>query len=295
MERDQIYKLLSEEFGLVPQSERGHSPRILGQNVRIGHNVEFGLDVVIYDDVIIGDNVRIGDRVTLRNTRLEEGCVIEAYTIVGYSTLTGGFSHKLVEDLRPAPTVVGAQTLIRTHCTIYQNVTIGDHCWINHSVVLREHTKIGHHTCIGTMSESEGYNAIGAHCLIHSQVHMCARMTIEDYVFVAPFTVFTNGNPMNFARDFPSEEEGPLIRFGTQIAVNSVILPRVIVGYESLIGASAVVTKDAPALSVIMGVPGKVIGRVPDHLRMPEVIRSQYYNGNLDPEVDAGSNKTKPA
>ena len=73
------------------------------------------------------------------------------------------------------------------------------------------------------------------------------------------------------------------IRFGTQIAINAVVLPRVVVGYESLIGASAVVTKDVPALSIVMGVPGRVTGRVPPHLRMPEAIRRKYYNGQLDP------------
>jgi len=239
--------------------------------------------------------VEIGNRVTLRNCRLGKGVRIEDNCIIGYETLTGGFSHKFDECKQIQPTIIGNGTLIRTGCIVYQSVTIGDNCWINHSVLLREHTCIGNHTCIGTMSDSEGYNNIGDHVLVHSQVHMCARMTIEDYTFVAPFTVFTNGNPMNYARDIHSPEQGPVIRFGTQIAVNVVVLPRVTVGYESLIGASSVVTKDVPALSIVLGAPGKVVDRVPNHLRMPEAIRQQYYGGKLDPDVEPLSNDWKEA
>ena len=285
MTREELYKLLYDEFGLTPINKSHSVPRILGQDVHIGNNVSFGEEVLIYDHVTVGDNARIGNRVTIRDSCIGDSCVVEDFSIVGYATLTGGFSHKLADDLQPCITKIGAGSLIRTHCVIYQNVTIGNQCWINHGVVLREYTKIGHNTCVGTMCDSEGYNGIGAHCLIHSQVHMCARMTIEDYVFVAPLTVFTNGNPMGYARLISSEEQGPVIRFGTQIAVNAVILPRVVVGYESLIGASCVVTKDVPALSVVMGVPGRVVSKVPDYLRMPGEIRREYYNGRLDPDT----------
>jgi len=284
MERSEIYKLLREDFGLTPLRECGRGPRIFGEDVRIGENVDFGEGVIIYNNVIIGNNVRIGNGVILNNVLVGNRCSIEDYSIIGYCTLTGGFSHKLSDHLGPGQTILGAETLIRTHCVIYQGVKIGEHCWINHMVLLREKTKIGDYTCIGTMCDSEGYNNIGSHCLIHSAVQIGARTTIEDYVFVAPFTAFTNGNPMNYARDFVSREEGPIIRFGTQIAANVIVYPRVIVGYESLIGASAVVTKSVPSLGIVMGIPGRVVGRVPDDLRMPQKIRSQYYNGKLDPD-----------
>jgi acetyltransferase-like isoleucine patch superfamily enzyme len=288
--RQEIRSILELEYGLTPSSLAAISKtRRISADVKIGSGVEVGEDVIIQESVEIGDGVQIGNRVTLRNCRLGDGVRIEDNCIIGYQTLTGGFSHKFEERKQVQPTVIGGETLVRAGSIIYQSVTVGESCWINHCVMLREHTRIGAHTCIGTMSESEGYNTIGSHVLIHSQVHMCARMTIEDYVFVAPFTVFTNGNPMNYARDISSREEGPVIQFGTQIAVNVVVLPRVVVGYESLIGASALVAKDVPALGIVLGVPGKVVGRVPGHLRMPEAIRKEYYGGKLDPDVEIAS------
>lgn len=285
--REEIRAILESEYGLAVVSAGRRGQRI-SPDARIGQGVNLGHDVIIYDNVELGDQVQVGDRVTLRNCRVGNGARIEDNSIIGYQTLTGGFSHKFDERKVVTPTVIGEETLIRTGCLIYQSVTIGRHSWVNHSVMLREHTRIGDHTCIGTMSDSEGYNSIGSHVLIHSQVHMCARMTIEDYVFIAPFTVFTNGNPMNYAREIPSVEHGPTIRFGVQMAVNVVVLPRVTVGCESLIGASSVVTKDVPDLSIVVGVPGKVVGRVNEESRLPPALRRTYYNGELDPPPTPG-------
>ncbi len=281
--RDEVRAILEADYGLRPEGQADNRRRRISPDAQIGKNVGFGHDVLVCSGVTIGDNAQIGDRVTLRNCRIGDNARIEDNCIIGYQTLTGGFSHKFEERKAVAPTVIGDETLVRTGCLIYQSVTIGRHSWINHSVMLREHTKIGDHTCIGTMSDSEGYNSIGSHVLIHSQVHMCARLTIEDYVFIAPFTVFTNGNPMNYAREIESVEQGPTIRFGVQMAVNVVVLPRVTVGCECLVGASAVVTKDVPDLSIVVGVPGKVVGRVSEELRLPAALRRQYYGGRLEP------------
>ena len=251
---------------------------------RVAASVRMGRHVTILESVEIGEGAEIGDRVTLRNCRIGAGVRIEENCFVGYGNVTGGFTHKLDGYLNPGLTVIGENTLVRTGCTIYPGVHIGRHCWINHMVVLRELTEIGDHSSIGTMSVSEGYNRIGSHVSVHSQVQLCARLTVEDYVFIAPMTVFTNGNPMNYARAFVSEEQGPLIRFGVQIAVNSVVLPRVEIGCEAVIGPGSLVNQNIPPATLAMGYPARVLNRIPPEQRMPLEIRRRYYGGNDDPE-----------
>jgi acetyltransferase-like isoleucine patch superfamily enzyme len=255
----------------------------IGRDAKIAEGVRFGRDVKIHEGVEIAAGVEIGDRVTLRNCILREGVRVEDNCIIGYGNIAGGFSHKLDGYQRKNPAILGEETLVRPGSVVYQGVEIGRNCWINHMVMLREHTHIGDRTSIGTMSDSEGYNLIGSHVSIHSQIQLCARLTIEDYVFIGPMTVFANGSPMNYAREFESVEQAATVRFGAQIAVNCVIMPRVEVGYESVIGPSSLVSQNVPDLSMVMGYPARVIQRIPPEQRMPVEIRRRYYGGSEEP------------
>ncbi len=55
---------------------------------------------------------------------------------------------------------------------------------------------------------------------------------------------------------------GAYIERGTLIGIGAVILDGVRVGTGSIIGAGAVVTKNVPPLSLVVGVPGKVIREI---------------------------------
>ena len=54
------------------------------------------------------------------------------------------------------------------------------------------------------------------------------------------------------------------IERGSLIGIGAVILDGVRVGAGSIIGAGAVVTKDVPPLSLVVGIPGKVLRQVTD-------------------------------
>nr|WP_202896013.1 gamma carbonic anhydrase family protein [Iningainema tapete] len=52
------------------------------------------------------------------------------------------------------------------------------------------------------------------------------------------------------------------IERGSLIGIGAIVLDGVRVGAGSMIGAGAVVTKDVPPLSLVMGVPGKVVRQI---------------------------------
>jgi carbonic anhydrase/acetyltransferase-like protein (isoleucine patch superfamily) len=54
------------------------------------------------------------------------------------------------------------------------------------------------------------------------------------------------------------------IERGSLIGIGAVVLDGVRVGSGSIIGAGAVVTKDVPPLSLVVGVPGKVLRQIPE-------------------------------
>jgi acetyltransferase-like isoleucine patch superfamily enzyme len=88
---------------------------------------------------------------------------------------------------------------------------------------------------------------------------------IEDDVFVAPCVTTTNDNTM--ARHPPAPEfelRGATLRRACRVGAASVLLPGVEVGEEAFVAAGALVTRDVPARSLVMGVPARVVREVGD-------------------------------
>lgn len=226
-------------------------PNLLGHDIKIGRNVTFGQNVIIYDGVEIGD-----------------GCAIEHNAIIGYDRIT-----HLRKDYefppKPWTTRLGNNVLVRPNAIIYKHCKVGDHSQICSGVVMREFTEIGHHSYLGNQTCVEGYTKIGNHTGVHTQVHVTAKVIIEDKVFIAPLTVISNGFTINWQRPHvPSEEIGARIRRGARIAIGVKTLPGVEIGQEALIGAGALVTKDVPPFKIAIGVPARVVGDVPESERL---------------------------
>jgi len=202
-----------------------------GKRVKIGQNCVIGENVSIGNDVTIFPNVYIGE-----NTRIGDGSTIQF----------GAF--------------------------VENDCNIGSHTRIGTNAVLRRETNIGDNSIFGSLSASEGKNWIGNNVLIHTQCHITTGIIIEDWVFIAPEFVGANDfhilhGRRNIERFVP---KAPHIKFGSRIAVNVTILPGVVIGRESLIGASSLVTKDVPDFSIAYGVPAKIAKTVEDKWRLPE-------------------------
>ena len=251
---------------------------IISEKAKIGKNIITGNNVIIGANAKIGDNVSIGNNTSINNCEIGSNTVIEDNCIIGYANATGWVSRETeLVDLVFDRLIIGENCIIREGCTIYIGAILGDNVKIHHKVLIREKTIIGNNTSIGSMCDLEGNLTIGNNCSIHSNVHLCYDTTIGDYVFIAPFCITTNGNPMSYKRPALYEkfgfEKGPTIESGCQIAVHVTILPRVVIGYESMIGANSVVSKDVEPLSIMVGSPAKKKGIVEDLYRLPLEIR----------------------
>ena len=63
--------------------------------------------------------------------------------------------------------------------------------------------------------------------------------------------------------------KGPTIRRGARAGGGAILCPGVEVGEEALGGAGAVVTKDAPAKTIVYGNPAKPVRDVPAEELLP--------------------------
>lgn len=139
---------------------------IIGKNVRIGDNT------VIYDNVIIGDNVTICN-----------DCVIGEPTNDYYKT---------PDTYQNSVTKIGNDSMIRSHCIIYAGSSFGEGLITGHRATVREGARFGNHCLISTLVDVQGKCTIGNYSRLYSNVHLGEKTGLGDYVFVYPYTVFTN-------------------------------------------------------------------------------------------------------
>jgi UDP-2-acetamido-3-amino-2,3-dideoxy-glucuronate N-acetyltransferase len=71
----------------------------------------------------------------------------------------------------------------------------------------------------------------------------------------------TNDNTMG-RRDRSTPLRGPRLRRACRVGGGAVLLPGVEVGEEAFVAAAAVVTRDVPARTVVMGSPAKPVREV---------------------------------
>ena len=213
---------------------------LLGDNVIIGEGVAFGANVVVHDDTVIGD-----------------GCFIQDGVVLGK-----------VPSLSPSSTAkrgelpgleLGAGCVVSTGAVVYRGARLGKGCIIGDLAGVRERCVLGERVVVGRGSCVENDTTIGDFTKIQSNAYITAYMTIEDHVFIAPCVQTTNDNFMGRTEKRHELIKGATIRRGARVGGGVVLCPGIEIGEEAFIAAGAVVTKDAPARKVLMGVPARVV------------------------------------
>jgi len=131
---------------------------------------------------------------------------------------------------------------------------LGDHVELGHGVVIRENTKIGSRSRVGTGTIIDGGVTIGEDVSIQSGVYIPPRVVIGNRVFIAPRVTFTNDRYPPSRRLIETIIEDEAV-----IGAGAVIVAGIRIGYRSVVGAGAVVTKDVPPETVVIGAPARPV------------------------------------
>lgn len=213
----------------------------ISSKAHIGNNVKIGEGSCIYDNVIIEDDTFIGPHV-----------------IIGEPTSS---YYKNPESHQNKKTVIGRNSIIRSHSIIYEDVIIGNNFQSGHHAIIRENTTIGDFSSFGSFSETPGSSKIGNYVRIHSKVMLSENNLIEDFVWIFPFVVLTNVK-------YPpiGDYQKTHIKEFAQIFANSTLLPGITIGKNSIVGAGSLVASNVKDEQVVIGSPAKEVKSVRDIL-----------------------------
>lgn len=232
----------------------------------IPNSAKIGKYVVIEAGAIIGENVTIGHHTVIYSqTILEDNVVIGSHCVLGIQK-SGNQQMRKSDVLQPNLTVQ-SNTKIGNHVTIYAGTTIKEEVFIADHASIRENTTIGNKTIIGRSAIIELNTTIGSHCTIQTLAYVTGDTVLEDHVFLGPCVSMSNDKYMG---ERPYELKGPYIKKGAKIGNNSTLLPGIIIGQNSIVGAGSVVTKDVEDNEIVVGVPAKKLAsNSPQHVQVP--------------------------
>lgn len=216
--------------------------------VKLAKNVWLASNSIIYGPAEIGENTCIGTNVTVGHpSRKEFGEILKA--------------RQMDPKLRSGrPVKIGKNVLIRSNCTIYSDVTIGDYVQFGHNAMVREGVTVGATSLIGTNVIIDGECMIGRGVSIQTGVYICTYSTVENFVLLGPNCTFTNDKFVGLKK---CKLRGPVVREGAGIGAATVLLPGITVGKEAVVGAGAVVTRSVPSRLIVAGIPAKKLKLVP--------------------------------
>ena len=142
-----------------------------------------------------------------------------------------------------------------------QTEKIGDHTnfW-QFSVVLKE-AEIGENCNICSHTFIENDVVIGHNVTVKSGVYLWDGLTIEDNVFIGPNATFTNDKYPR-SKQYPDKFQKILLKNGASIGANATILGGITIGYQAMIGAGSVVTKNVPDNELWIGNPAKFVRKI---------------------------------
>ena len=175
--------------------------------------------------------------------------------------------------------------VIATHCDYGQNITIGEYSYLRDSVLgdyvqinrrnILDNAEIGTGTYTGANTVLKQV-VVGKYCSISWNVS--ATGNLHNYRELA-------SHPLSRLKSFGFVDENISLEYSrisigndVWIGANAVILPGLNIGDGAVIGAGAVVTKDVPPYSIVVGNPGKVIKyRFNDEI-ISLLMKAQWWN-----------------
>lgn len=155
--------------------------------------------------------------------------------------------------------------------------------------------RVGTGTYINQNTMINNCKAIGRFCSIATGVKIGMGSHPKTWVSTSPlFYSPKRGLVTNQTYDNLKCDKPVLIENDVWIGSNAIIMPGVKLGNGCIVGAGSIVTKDVPEYAIVIGVPAKVKSYRFDQNIIDDLVKSEWWNNDLDTIIDQLDNIDNP-
>jgi acetyltransferase-like isoleucine patch superfamily enzyme len=221
---------------VLRQSDRAPG-LVVDDDVVLPHDIEIGANVVIHAGVEFGAAVRVQDG-----------------AIVGKPVVLARTSRA---ELRPAErTSIGEGVTVAAQAVVVAGAAVDAGAFIGDQAHVRERAVIGGNSAVGRGSAIDNDVVIGERVRLQTGCYITAYSTVEDDVFIGPGVYTYNDNSMG-RHEKGVGVVGVVLRRACRVGGGARILPGIEIGEEAFVATGAVVTRNVPKRTLVMGVPAK--------------------------------------
>jgi len=157
--------------------------------------------------------------------------------------------------------------MIRVHpLSDVQTTNIGEGTRVWQFAIILAEAIIGKDCNINCHTFIENDVIIGDSVTIKAGVQLWNGIHVEDDVFIGPNVTFTNDKSPR-SKQYLQQYSKTILKKGSSLGANATILPGLIIGKYSLVGAGSVVISDVPDYAVVYGNPATIRGWVDEQGR----------------------------
>lgn len=154
--------------------------------------------------------------------------------------------------------------MIQIHptATVDVGAQIGDHtavwhyCHVEAKAIVGECCNLGQNVYIGNNA------VVGNGCRLGNSVAVFSHVELGDFVFCAPFMVFTHIAFPRAAVNRRASFEKTIVKNGVTLGANSTVLPGITIGAGTFLAAGSTLTKDCKDWALMLGTPARQVGWV---------------------------------
>lgn len=152
--------------------------------------------------------------------------------------------------------------MIHPTAFVDDGAVVGDFTAVWHFCHVESGARIGENNNLGQNCYVGRTGVVGNGCRLGNSVSVWSHVELEDFVFCAPFMVFTH---IGFPRAAVSRRKvfvKTRVGTGATLGANCTVVPGVTVGRGAFVAAGAILTKDCKDWAFMVGTPARHVGWV---------------------------------